>query len=357
MPKRDTLPFKPEPRTPAEAWMLGTFLVGMVLGWLLSMYAVYSHVSKSAAEDAAQQQAKRGKARSLNPGSGQALRFVHPHHQGDSPPPAGGVEGSALRQAVEALLAREVASHHLARASVYYAGLDSGHRFDINPTAQYQPASLLKLPVLISWLRQADGDPGLLDRELVNDIAPTLNTYEDRSAPMALHAGHAYRIDDLLERMITASRNDAKFLLMEHIGLDALERLYQDLSLPPIRASHGDLELTARQVASMFHLLDAGLYLRPESAESALAMLNRVQFHEGLAAGVAAGIDIAHKFGVWTWQDGAQGGANEELHDCGIVYDPRERYILCVMTRGYERKALAGVVRAVSEVVAHAPTR
>jgi hypothetical protein len=39
------------------------------------------------------------------------------------------------------------------------------------------------------------------------------------------------------------------------------------------------------------------------------------------------------------------------MHDCGIVYYPERPYFLCVMTKGYEFKRLAAVIRVMSRAV------
>jgi hypothetical protein len=60
-----------------------------------------------------------------------------------------------------------------------------------------------------------------------------------------------------------------------------------------------------------------------------------------------ANIPVAHKFGERT---GFAGGV-KQLHDCGIVYYPKNPYLLCIMTRGTDFTKLESTIAAVSKMV------
>jgi hypothetical protein len=62
-------------------------------------------------------------------------------------------------------------------------------------------------------------------------------------------------------------------------------------------------------------------------------------YNDGLKAGIPANIELAHKFGE-RGIIGMNGREQKQLHDCGIIYYPKHPYILCIMTRGYERDKL-----------------
>ena len=61
-------------------------------------------------------------------------------------------------------------------------------------------------------------------------------------------------------------------------------------------------------------------------------MLSETDFSDGLTAGLPQGVVVSHKFGLATnLSNGVISG--RELHDCGIIYHPRNPYLLCVMTK------------------------
>lgn len=53
------------------------------------------------------------------------------------------------------LVDEAIAQRRAARVSVYYRDLIDGPWFGIHEDAPYNPASLMKLPVMIAWLRRA----------------------------------------------------------------------------------------------------------------------------------------------------------------------------------------------------------
>lgn len=56
-------------------------------------------------------------------------------------------------------------------------------------------------------------------------------------------------------------------------------------------------------------------------------MLKDSEFRGGLVAGVPSNIMVAHKFGESKLNN------EKQFHDCGIVYFPKNQYLLCVMSR------------------------
>lgn len=95
-------------------------------------------------------------------------------------------------------------------------------------------------------------------------------------------------------------------------------------------------------------------YLPRESSQEILTFLSHSSFTAGLVAGVPDTTTVAHKFG----ERAIDPGQNiSQLHDCGIVYVPRQPYILCVMTQGYDYDELAKVIAEVSRRTYDAVTK
>ena len=84
-------------------------------------------------------------------------------------------------------------------------------------------------------------------------------------------------------------------------------------------------------------------------SEKALELLSQTTFSSGLVAGVPDKINVAHKFGERTVHLNSTGEVMyRELHDCGIIYNAKHPYSLCVMTKGKEFDNLKDVIRKIS---------
>jgi beta-lactamase class A len=72
-------------------------------------------------------------------------------------------------------------------------------------------------------------------------------------------------------------------------------------------------------------------------------------YKNGLTAGMPENIKVAHKYGYRAF-NAADQRAEQELHDCGIIYYPNHPYFLCVMTKGNNYDNLQAVIQNVSRL-------
>lgn len=238
------------------------------------------------------------------------------------------------------------------RVSLYFRELNDGIWFAIGDVERFAPASLRKVPTMITVLKMAERDPGLLDRALPFRLTRDYNEAQTFKPAVTMTPGAEYAIAELIRRMIVYSDNNAFMLLNAHLDPAELDRTYQVLDLrAPISGPGSDAYQSVVTFASYFRILYNASYLRKDLSEWALATLSRTAFRSGIVAGVPPGLPVAHKFGEH--RDDAAGAV--QLHDCGIVYHPRTPYLLCVMTRGRAfpplDDAIASISRAVYEEV------
>jgi beta-lactamase class A len=240
----------------------------------------------------------------------------------------------------------------LTSESVYVLRLNSGKWFSINPALFYYPASLMKVPVLMAVLKQAEANPHLLGEKIRFTGKTELSNEPQYFAPSKrLEAGESYTVDELLKRMIVYSDNDALALVVEHVTEPVISRTFEELGLlDPFAEGSGDSDysLTVDQYSIFLRVLYNASYLSTEMSEKALDLLTKIEFRQGLVAGVPPGIPVAHKFGERT-----SGGISpvKELHDCGIVYYPAHPYLLCIMTRGDSFEYLDDAIKETTRVV------
>lgn len=246
--------------------------------------------------------------------------------------------GAELRQTTQRILAQGRADH----VSVYFRDLNNGPWFGIEEQAGFSPASLLKVPVMMTLLRLAEDDPQLLSRPLT--VPAEMEIYHPNIvASQSIEPGQTYTIRELIDRMVRYSDNRAAQLLIESLDVRLLAATYREIGLPVPQDGNLDTSMTVKQYAGVFRILYNATFLTRPLSEWALETLSRSEFRAALVAGVPAGTTVAHKFG----ERGLESG-RVQLHDCGIVYAPDHPYLLCVMTQGASFPALAGVIEELS---------
>lgn len=243
-------------------------------------------------------------------------------------------EVKSLNDGLERLIAQEVRAGRVIVASVYFRNLNSGDWVMVHETERYSPASLVKVPLLIAYLRFAETKRGVLDERLTIPVGQNSNNSQEIRPEQVVRPGQSYSVAELLERMIQYSDNDAALALYDHLNQDSLRNVYADLgvSFPDPDARAGVDFMTVNTYGRFFRVLYNGTYLWRGFSDRALQILSKSSFTNGLVAGVPPETPVAHKFGLLTiTRNGVP--YQRELHDCGIVYRSNHPFLLCVMTR------------------------
>ncbi len=245
---------------------------------------------------------------------------------------------------IRALIEKSTSTGQAEHVAVYFRDMENGPLRGANFEEKFSPASLLKVPLMMATLKLAEADPAILERRLRNDgDAPARSDFNGH----ALQSGKDYTVEQLLRAMIVSSDNNAVLLLRQVVGDAPLNDVFQDFGLviPAVRTL--DDSMSVREYASFFRILYNASYLNKEMSQKALEYLLASDFKRGIVAGVPPGVRVAHKFGERSHFDSDK----KQLHDCGIVYHPRQHYILCVMSRGQDFDKLSGVIRDISALV------
>ncbi len=235
----------------------------------------------------------------------------------------------------------------LAGYSFYFRDLSLGRWTGINENTGYQPASLMKVAIMIAYFKQAETNPDILDKTLNYSaaIADEINGVP-MSSPSDLQVGKSYAVEQLIEAMIVSSDNGAKNALLNDIDQATLNDIYTDLGLPNPNDSD-NYTITPKQYSLLLRILYNATYLSRGYSEKALSIMSRAKYAQGLAAGVPTGTAVAQKFGENVNINA--GAADISLSNCGIVYHPTHPYILCVMTKGTDLDALTKTIALISK--------
>jgi beta-lactamase class A len=236
---------------------------------------------------------------------------------------------ASFRQKVVELIDEQLTKESLQEAAVYYRDLNNGPWYGINEDNTFDPASLLKVPVMMAYYKLAESDPTILSNKVTGQGIEV-----------------EVSISDLIEKMIVESDNNSFQILMDNIDFAEIEELHRNLNIPVPNAQTDDY-LTVKDYASLFRILYNASYLNREMSETALDLLSRTAFNDGLVAGIKEKLAVAHKYGIRATEQSPV----RQLHDCGIVYYPDHPYLLCIMTKGTNLSEQKDYIAAISQLV------
>jgi len=244
-----------------------------------------------------------------------------------------------VKQQVDAGKVRDMA--------IYYRDLADGPWFGINEKTEFSAASMMKVPVMIAWLKRAERDPKVLGSQLLYDGKQDMNVYENIKPANVIVPGKKYTIEELLRYMLQYSDNNAMALLYYTISQKELGDVLDGMDVNNRPAAEENF-ISVHSYSGFFRILYNSAYLNREMSEKALELLSLQDFPQGIVAGVPPGTVVASKFG-----ENASGprGEIKQLHEFGIVYHPNGAYIIGIMTRGNDLNKQAEIIRTVSAMI------
>ena len=249
-----------------------------------------------------------------------------------------------LRMQLNDLIDQNCKEGKLYQASLYLRDLESGEWSSINEDKLYHPGSLIKVPMMMCYLKQSELDPGLLDRKLIIDSklegmpAQTFNAN-------SIEDNKPYTIRELLKYMAVYSDNKATYLLNKNANVDAFKKVFSDLGLTVPDIHDTSYGITVKDYSLFMRVLYNATYLSPQNSDFALTLLAQSTFDQGLAKPLPHGLAIAHKFGEMKTSD------KRELHESGIIYCNKRPYLVTIMTKGYNPINLAGIISQSSDLI------
>lgn len=224
-----------------------------------------------------------------------------------------------------------VASDFAGVAGVQVVDLTSGQRFGVNEDLVFPQGSAIKIPVLLELFRRAEDEPGLLERrvEVTADVqtggSGVIERFGEGTSALSLH--------DLAVLMIVLSDNTATNILIEEVGMDAVNRLMDRLDAPrtrlqrkmirPEASARGDENLSTPGEAAdlMRRIHECEL---PMSADACRRVREILEIPKGgpLPEPISGDVPVA-------WKPGGIEGVTTAW---GLVGLPDRPYALTVMT-------------------------
>ena len=178
--------------------------------------------------------------------------------------------------------------------AVYFEGND-GLSFGINEQEHFLGGSLYKVPILITYLKEAENNPGILDNKILYN-KKLMDEVQYFQPLKEIEIGKEYTVKELLERMIIYSDNDAYALLENNISVQKTNHLFASLGLD-LPSPDQPYSVSIAEYIKFFHALSNPSYLNKELSGKALGLLTKSEFREGLVAKIP-NFQVAHKFGI-----------------------------------------------------------
>lgn len=235
--------------------------------------------------------------------------------------------------------------------SLYFRNLRNGPWFGINEENDFAPASLMKLPVSLAYMKWSEYVPGLnsvvftwiVDHENAQNIIPEYSIVE----------GKAYGMSELMKYSLIYSDNNANETLLRYLPKEIIYKVFTDLSLPIIdklEAAKDDY-ISVREYASFFRILYNASYLSDINSSFLLEIMTQSAIKWWIRASIPDNIVVSHKF----WErrlPNADNSYTSQFHDCGIVYYANYPYIICIMTKwGDDIPRLEKIIENTSSII------
>lgn len=255
-----------------------------------------------------------------------------------------------VQKKIEALAKK----HDVSSYSVYFRNLNEGQWLGVNERDFFAPASMMKTPLLIAFLKRVEQAPRLLDMEVEAE-----QVYFDRALTQnfdvatKIEKGKTYTLRQVAEIMIGQSDNVAALMLSKYIRQEDYQGLFDAVGVVQKQVDQ-DIDVRVKDFAAFFRVLYNASYLSREMSELALSILSQSAFTGGIAAGVPSTTTVAHKYGERSIEqeiNGMRFVKDRQLHDCGIIYADTAPYILCVMTKGQNFVTQQGFIADVSTYI------
>ena len=134
-----------------------------------------------------------------------------------------------LRGKLQAELERIVSSYE-GVAGLHVIDLSSGDRFAINDDLMFPQASAIKVPILLELFHRAESDPEILRKRVV--MSDNVRTAGSGVLQVLTDGGSALSLEDYAIYMVVHSDNTATNILIDELGMDAINQLSARLGAP-----------------------------------------------------------------------------------------------------------------------------
>lgn len=217
------------------------------------------------------------------------------------------------------------------RAGIIIEDLNTGCRLEVNADALFPAASLLKIPIAVSYFYAANEGKISLDEVLT---LKTSDKVGGSGGIKELPDGTQFTLKRLIELMISESDNTAANMLIERLGQNYLNKCFKKIGLGRTNICRAMMDFKSRRqgrenfitASDLAYLLDEAYHKKLISknySQLLLKYLKEQKIRDRIPRRLPVTTLVAHKTGL----------ERRICHDAGIVFTPKGDFMICVLTR------------------------
>jgi len=285
-----------------------------------------------------------------------AAREAAPARKSTDPPESLARVENSLYLSIQAIKKK----HHLERLGISFYDSQTTLNWSYNADAFFHAASTIKLAVLVGVYGEigrgrltADAPVHVRNKfaSIVEGRPFTLNLDFEPTPEVARQLGRTMTVRELAYHMITTSSNFATNLLIDIVGVPAIQQALEELKIEGVLFLRGvadeaafaaglNNQVTASGLLKLLRMIAEGRAWSPEICAQMLEILLDQRFKSGIPAGLPGEVQVAHK----------TGNISTVHHDAGIIYmGNRNPYFLVILTQFPQDARRSSAVAEVSK--------
>lgn len=220
---------------------------------------------------------------------------------------------------------------------LYVVRLASGFSYGYNEDEIFEPASLNKLPVMLSMYKTAE--EGNIDLETVYKLKNS-DKISGSGSLSSKPAGYELTYKDLVRLMGNQSDNTAFNIAKNILSQRVIVETVRQLGMTNTEIFAQEQTTTPHDIGIFFQKLLKAEVVSPASRDEILEFLTKTTYESWIAEGLPDDIRVAHKYG-------------REIHvvnDAGIVF-AEEPFVLVILSKGVVESEADAVLPELARLV------
>jgi beta-lactamase class A len=212
------------------------FIIGVIMGW----FTYFFHIDIYTADEKSSEHRQGG------------YNYINPLLECNNDIPANEIK--SFKNELVDYINQEKDKFDIKLNSVYFRDLNNGPWIGINEKEKFSPASMLKVPLMMSALKLAENNPEIL-REKIKINKLNNSGIQFIKPSQSMEVDKSYTLDELIYRMIVYSDNNAQAEIFNFIGDEATAKSYSELGITVPTAGTNENFMSVKEYASFFRIL------------------------------------------------------------------------------------------------------
>lgn len=232
------------------------------------------------------------------------------------------------------------------KVSLYFEYLPSGVSVGINDRQEIRLSSLAKVPTVMATLKQIS-QGALRESDMLTIKTETRDP--QFGSLWKKEPGEKVSVSEAMRLAIVESDNTAHNLLLAAVPVEEINKVYDSLDIP-FRTENGYPVITAKNYSSILRALYLASYLDREDSNNVLQIMTQTIYRDKLPGKLSPDVLVAHKVGVFERLPPNVSA----FSDCGIVYEPKRPFLICMMAEGSDQEAqqyMSGATKMIYDYV------